>query len=87
MAYFDSAKHRALWQEELKSLTAERELRKNGSRAENTQKSAGTGNPLVQKITFLELLAEEKHAAPSARVPKKEPGLTMSTPQKSAKSL
>ena len=77
MAYFDSAKNRALWQEELNGLTAERERRKNGERPgrETGRGAAGTGNPLVQKITFAQLLAE-REAAAGRKVRTASPSLT-----------
>ena len=65
MAYFDSAKNRALWQEELKGLTAERERRKRGEKPgrEVGGDAVKESSPPVQKITFRELLAEQEKAA------------------------
>ena len=63
MAYFDSAKNRALWQEELSRLTREREKRERGEVPGLRGKVSKTaGNPLVQRITFAELLREEERA-------------------------
>ena len=65
MAYFDSAKNRALWQVELSRLTEERERRRNGERPGRTAGGDAMGNSssMVQRITFSELLAEHEKSA------------------------
>lgn len=61
MAYFDSAKNRAQWQEELSRLTREREKRERGEVPSLRGRSAvPESNPLVRKISFAELLSEEE---------------------------
>ena len=64
MAYFDSAKNRALWQEELARLTAEKERRKkggaSGGHGKDGKVSSAAENPQVVKITFQELVEEQR---------------------------
>lgn len=70
MAYFDSAKNRAMWQRELASLDRERERRAregyspDSGKTEVQKKEAD--NPFRKKITFVQLEQEEAEASRKA---------------------
>ena len=90
MAYFDSAKNRALWQNELEGLTAERERRKNGGPgAASGISMQDTGNLMVEKISFAALLAEHQAASVKTGAPVRErkTELKLSSPSMGHRSL
>lgn len=65
MAYFDSAKNRALWQKELDGLRAERARREANGFSPAGKKETGAGmkeHPQRIRITYAELEREEYEA-------------------------
>lgn len=64
MAYFDSAKNRALWQKELDHLRKERADRElSGSADSGKKKESGTDKPGRVRITYAQLEREVNEAA------------------------
>jgi len=63
MAYFDSPKNRALWDREIKSLTAQRELRKNNPLAAVTiEQVQAFERPSRIPVTLEQLIKAENEA-------------------------
>lgn len=72
MAYFDSAKNRALWQKELAGLRQERARRESMGFMDEGRKKSGKGeeNPNRIRITFAQLEREEYEAVQARKAQK-----------------
>lgn len=70
MAYFDSAKNRAMWQREMASLDRERERRAREGYSPDSRKTTvqkkEADNPYRKKLTFAQLEREEAESSRKA---------------------